>query len=131
MYKLYSASLVIPSDILIINTLNILTFKKNTIYFPGDNITAELDCKGSGKHVFNLTSIVDHSKLLNLPEYVGGEDLKINGAHLKGQYIFKVRPIYVYIFHPDELSKIFVFTVSLFCFTPLSPIPAPKVRKRM
>lgn len=53
----------------------------------GVNITAEFDCKGTGKHVFNLTSIADHSKLLNLPEYAGGEDLKVNEVHLNGQYI--------------------------------------------
>lgn len=53
----------------------------------GDNITAEFGCKGTGKHVFNLTSIADHSKLLNLPEYAGGEDLKVNEVHLNGQYI--------------------------------------------
>uniref|UniRef100_A0A8W8K5W3 Uncharacterized protein n=1 Tax=Magallana gigas TaxID=29159 RepID=A0A8W8K5W3_MAGGI len=50
----------------------------------GDNITAEFGCKGTGKHVFNLTSIADHSKLLNLPEYAGGEDLKVNEVHLNG-----------------------------------------------
>lgn len=60
------------------------TQELKSICISGDNITAEFDCKGSGKHVFNLTSIADHSKLLNLPEYVGGEDLKVNEVHLNG-----------------------------------------------
>eukprot|EP00105_Crassostrea_gigas_P021188 XP_011440249.1 PREDICTED: uncharacterized protein LOC105337293 isoform X2 [Crassostrea gigas] len=55
-----------------------------SICISGDNITAEFGCKGTGKHVFNLTSIADHSKLLNLPEYAGGEDLKVNEVHLNG-----------------------------------------------
>lgn len=69
--------------------------------------------------MFNLTSIADHSELLNLPEYAGGEDLKVNEVHLNGQYIY----VYVYfgqflcVFHQDELRKNFVFTISVFCST--------------
>ncbi|XP_052717810.1 uncharacterized protein LOC128189997 isoform X2 [Crassostrea angulata] len=68
-----------------ITTQHIATNQElKSICISGDNITAEFDCKGSGKHVFNLTSIADHPKLLNLPEYVGGEDLEVNEVHLNG-----------------------------------------------
>ncbi|XP_065933861.1 uncharacterized protein [Magallana gigas] len=68
-----------------ITTQHIATNQElKSICISGDNITAEFDCKGSGKHVFNLTSIADHPNLLNLPEYVGGEDLKVNEVHLNG-----------------------------------------------
>lgn len=72
----------------------------------GDNITAEFGCKGTGKHVFNLTSIADHSKLLNLPEYAGGEDLKVNEVHLNGQYIY----MYMYI-----LVNFYVYFIRMNC----------------
>lgn len=96
----------------------------------GDNITAEFDCKGTGKHVFNLTSIADHPKLLNLPEYVGGEDLKVNEVHLNGQYIC----ICIFWSIPMCISsgwiakKLRFHPICILLFF-LKPIPAPKVRK--
>lgn len=96
----------------------------------GDNITAEFDCKGTGKHVFNLTSIADHSKLLNLPEYAGGEDLKVNEVHLNGQYIC------ICIFWSISMcissgwiAKTLRFHLICILLYFLTPIIAPKVRK--
>lgn len=64
---------------------HIVTIKElKSICISGSNITAELDCNESGNPIFNLTSIADHSKLLDLSEYAAGEELKVNEVRLNG-----------------------------------------------